>query len=47
LALCNDSIASLFDGMITFYELSNDDTSFQMGIEGRELQQYPYWFRRV
>jgi hypothetical protein len=47
LALCNDSIVSLFDGMITFYELSNDDTSFQMGVEGRELQQYPYWFRRV
>lgn len=37
----------LFDDMVSFYELSHDDTAFQMGIEGREIQQYPYWFRRV
>jgi len=36
----------LFNDLVAFYELSHDDTAFQMGIEGRELQQYPYWFRR-
>lgn len=36
----------LFNDMVHFYELSHDDTAFQLGIEGRELQQYPYWFRR-
>lgn len=37
----------MFDDMVSFYELSHDDTAFQIGVEGRELQQYPYWFRRV
>lgn len=46
-AMCQASAAELFDGMVAFYELSHDDTAFQMGVEGRELQQYPYWFRRV
>ena len=36
----------MFNDMVMFYELSHDDTAFQMGIEGRETQQYPYWFRR-
>ncbi len=38
---------ALFNDLVTYYELSHDDTAFQMGAEGRELQQYPYWFRRV
>lgn len=45
--LCQASANELFDSMVMFYELSHDDTAFQIGIEGRELQQYPYWFRRV
>lgn len=45
--LCQSSASELFDSMVMFYELSHDDTAFQIGIEGRELQQYPYWFRRV
>lgn len=43
--VCDQSFAELFDTMVTFYELSHDDTAFQIGIEGRELQQYPYWYR--
>lgn len=39
--------AEMYTDMVSFYELSHDDTAFQIGIEGRELQQYPYWFRRV
>jgi hypothetical protein len=39
--------AEMFADLVSFYELSHDDTAFQMGAEGRELQQYPYWFRRV
>ena len=46
-AMCQASAAEMFDGMVFFYELSHDDTAFQLGAEGRELQQYPYWFRRV
>lgn len=43
-----DVLASeMFADLVSFYELSHDDTAFQMGVEGRELQQYPYWFRRV
>ena len=38
---------TLFNDLVTYYELSHDDTAFQMGVEGRELQQYPYWFRRI
>lgn len=42
-----ESANAMFSDMVSFYELSHDDTAFQMGIEGRELQQYPYWFRRI
>ena len=45
--LCQASANELFDSMVMFYELSHDDTAFQLGAEGRELQQYPYWFRRT
>lgn len=34
-AMCQSSGTELFDGMVTFYELSHDDTAFQIGVEGR------------
>jgi hypothetical protein len=46
IGLFSGSAATLFEDMVAFYELSHDSTAFQMGAEGRELQQYPYWFRR-
>ena len=42
----NNAVGSLFDAMVNQYELSHDMTSFQLGAEGREIQQYPYWLRR-
>lgn len=41
--LFQSSAGELFDSMVMFYELSHDDTAFQLGVEGR---QYPDRFRR-
>jgi len=40
LELCSQSYVDMIDNMITFYELSHDDTAFQIGINGRDIQQY-------
>jgi hypothetical protein len=42
----SDIVAALYEALVSQYELSHDTTSFQLGAEGREIQQYPYWLRR-
>jgi len=42
----SDIVAALYEALVNQYELSHDATSFQLGAEGREIQQYPYWLRR-